>query len=56
LQFNLAGPADEEDNTYSGTQMTNAARYVTVLRDLAGALDNNGLSDVGFVGPDLAYT
>ena len=31
-----------------------ADQYVTGLHDLAQLLDSNGLSDVRFVGPDLA--
>jgi O-glycosyl hydrolase len=56
LQFTQVGPANEEDLTYTGIHMTGAGQYVTMLHDLAQMLDTNGLSDVRFVGPDLANT
>jgi hypothetical protein len=56
LQFKVAGPVNEPDNTYAGIHLTGPAQYVTVMHDLAQQLDNNGLSDVRFSGPDLAYT
>ena len=53
LQFGLVGPDNEMDQTVQGVNMT-ATQYVTALHDLSQLLDTNGLSDVGFVGPDLA--
>ena len=53
LQFGLVGPDNEMDQTVQGVNMT-ASQYVTALHDLSQLLDTNGLSDLGFVGPDLA--
>ena len=53
LQFGLVGPDNEMDQTVQGINMT-ATQYVTALHDLSQLLDTNGLSDLGFVGPDLA--
>lgn len=59
LKFNLAAPANEPDNIndprHQGVLMT-ASQYVTAMHDLSRILDTNGMSDVRFVGPDLAYT
>ncbi len=56
LQFALVGPGNENDNNPpQGISMT-SAQYVTALRTLARLLDTNGVSDLRFVGPDLAYT
>ncbi len=56
LQFSLVGPGNEEDdNPPQGITMT-ADQYVTGLHTLSELLDANGLSDLRFVGPDLAYT
>ena len=41
------------DQTVQGVNMT-ASQYVTALHDLSQLLDTNGLSDLRFVGPDLA--
>jgi O-glycosyl hydrolase len=57
LQFTVVGPVNEPDITYTGINMPGGAiQYVTVMHDLAQQLDNNGLSDVRFSGPDLACT
>jgi O-glycosyl hydrolase len=56
LQFTTVMPVNEPDNTYSGTQLTGADQYVIVAHDLGQQLDANGLSDLRFSGPDLAYT
>jgi hypothetical protein len=53
IQFSLVGPDNEMDQTVQGVNMT-ASQYVTALHDLSQLLDTNGLSDVQFVGPDLA--
>ena len=53
LQFGLVGPDNEMDQTVQGVNMT-ASQYVTALHDLSQLLDTNGLSDLRFVGPDLA--
>ncbi len=56
LQFALVGPGNENDNNPpQGISMT-SAQYVTALHTLAELLDSNGLSDLRFVGPDLAHT
>jgi O-glycosyl hydrolase len=56
LQFNTVGPVNEPDITYSGINMSGPAQYVTVMQDLSQQLDNKGMSDVRFSGPDLANT
>ena len=56
LQFSVVGPVNEPDLTYSGINMSGPAQYVTVMHDLAVQLNNNGMSDVSFSGPDLANT
>lgn len=60
LQFGLVAPDNEPDNfadsKLQGIYMTDMNQYVTALHDLAIRLDSNGLSDLRFVGPDLAYT
>ena len=53
LQFGLVGPDNEMDQTVQGVNMT-ASQYVTALHDLSQLLDTNGMSDLQFVGPDLA--
>jgi O-glycosyl hydrolase len=53
LQFGLVGPDNEMDQTSQGVNMT-ASQYVTALHDLSQLLDTNGMSDLQFVGPDLA--
>ena len=56
LQFALVSPGNENDNNPpQGISMT-SAQYVTALRKVAQLLDANGLSDLRFVGPDLAHT
>ena len=54
LQFSLVGPDNEMDQTSQGVNMT-ASQYVTALHDLSQLLDTNGMSDLKFVGPDLAW-
>ena len=56
LQFTAVGPVNEPDNTYAGIHLTGAAQYVAVMHALSQQLDNKGLSDVRFSGPDLAHT
>jgi len=56
LQFTVVGPVNEPDWTYSGINLSGPAQYVTVMHDLAVQLDNYGLSDIRFSGPDLAIT
>ncbi len=53
LQFGLVGPDNEMDETSQGVNMS-ASQYVTALHDLSQLLDTNGVSDLRFVGPDLA--
>jgi len=56
LQFALVSPGNENDNNPpQGISMT-SAQYVTALHTLAQLLDTNGLSNLRFVGPDLAHT
>jgi O-glycosyl hydrolase len=57
LQFSLIGPNNEQDNVNQdqGVNMT-VNQYVTALHQLAQLLDANGMSDLRFVAPDLAYT
>ncbi len=56
LQFSVVGPVNEPDAFYSGIHLSGADQYVTVMHNLAQQLDANGLGDVRFSGPDLAYT
>ena len=56
LQFSTVGPVNEPDLTYSGINLSGSAQYVTVMHDLAVQLNNNGMSDVRFSGPDLGNT
>src|SRR5208337_5697265 len=56
LQFTVVSPLNEPDNTYVGVHLSGASQYVTVVDDLGKQLDANGMSDVRFSGPDLAYT
>jgi hypothetical protein len=56
LQFSEIRPVNEPDNTETGVHMSGSAQYVTVLHDLGEQLDTNGMSDVRFSGPDLAFT
>jgi hypothetical protein len=56
LQFTRVEPVNEPDNTYAGIHLTDANQFVSVMHNLAQQLDNNGLSDTSFAGPDLAYT
>jgi O-glycosyl hydrolase len=57
LQFTLIAPNNEQDNSSrdQGVNMT-LNQYIGALDKLAQILDANGLSDLRFVGPDLAYT
>ncbi|HXB59122.1 MAG TPA: LamG-like jellyroll fold domain-containing protein [Candidatus Acidoferrales bacterium] len=54
LKFNELRPVNETDITYSGVNMSGSAQDVTVLHDLALQLNNNGMSDVRYSGPDMA--
>ena len=56
LQFTEVSPLNEPDNTYVGVHLSGASQYVTVVDDLGRQLDANGMSDIRFSGPDLAYT
>ena len=56
VQFTVAAPLNEPDITYTGIHLSGSAQYVTVLHDLGLQLDANGLSDLRFSGPELAYT
>ena len=56
LQFTVVPPLNEPDTTYTGVHLSGASQYVTVVDDLGRQLDANGMSDVRFSGPDLAYT
>jgi hypothetical protein len=53
LQFGLVGPDNEMDQTPQGVNMT-ASQYATGLHYLSQILDTNGMSDLRFVGPDMA--
>src|SRR5436190_12381818 len=53
LNFTLVGPNNEPDITAQGVGMT-SSQYVTALRKLSQLLDAHGLTDLRFVGPDLA--
>jgi glucuronoarabinoxylan endo-1,4-beta-xylanase len=58
LQFTMVGPDNEPDNTpdpAQGVEVADSTQYVTMLHDLALELDTNGLGDIRFVAPDLAY-
>ena len=56
LQFGLVGPGNEVDNhPPQGIAIANGTQYVTALHKIAQLLETNGVSDVRFVGPDLAY-
>jgi O-glycosyl hydrolase len=59
LQFGLAEPHNEPDH-YSdlrvqGIRMT-SSQYVATISRISSMLDTNALSEVRFVGPDLAVT
>jgi hypothetical protein len=53
LQFSLVGPDNEMDQVVQGVDMT-VTQYTNALHKLSQLLDTNGLSDLRFVGPDLA--
>ena len=56
LKFTLVGPDNEQDYVGNqGVRMT-VPQYTNALHILAELLDSKGLSDVRFVGPDLAGT
>ena len=58
LQFGLVGPDNEPDNTpdpIQGVQVVNTAQYIRMLNQLALKLNANGVGDLRFVAPDLAY-
>ena len=54
LQFQLVAPDNEPDIYNEGIHIGTADQYATALHKLSEKLDANGLSDVRFVGPDLA--
>ena len=54
LQFQLVAPDNEPDISNEGIHIGSASQYTTALHKLSEKLDANGLSDVRFVGPDLA--
>jgi hypothetical protein len=56
LQFTQVGPNNEPDIPGSGFGISNGVQYAITLHALSQQLDSNGLSDVRFVGPDLAVT
>ena len=58
LQFTVVPPLNEPDITGfdTGVQLSGASQYVTVVDDLGFQLDDNGMSDVLFSGPELAST
>ena len=56
LQFNLVAPDNEPDGSSLNGIGCSDTQYVTMLHDLAQDLNSNGLTDVQFVGPDLAST
>ena len=57
LKFNLVEPDNEPDNTGGIDHIhLTANQEITALHDLSQLFDANGLSDIRFVGPDLAWT
>ena len=56
LQFHLIAPNNEPDLPGSGVGISNALQYAITLHKLSEKLDANGLSDLRFVGPDLAVS
>ena len=56
LQFRMVSPLNEPDTMNTGIHLSGPSQYVTILHDLGQQLDTNGLSDVRFSGPQLAYT
>ncbi len=57
LQFTTVGPINEPDITGTGVHLPGgASQLVTIFHDFGQQLDNNGLSDVRFSGPDRANT
>ena len=55
LKFRLVAPNNESDIYNEGIRMS-GEQYTNALHRLALKLDTNGLSDLRFVGPDLAST
>jgi O-glycosyl hydrolase len=53
LRFSLIAPTNEPDIYNEGIHM-DAATYTNALHQLALLLDANGLTDIGFIGPDCA--
>ena len=53
LQFTLVAP-DNEPNTLNEGIGASATQLATMYHDLAVKLDANGMSDIRFIGPDLA--
>ena len=56
LQFQYVAPNNEPDQPIQGIDCSSATQYTTSLLALSQLLDANGMSDVQFIGPDLAYT
>jgi O-glycosyl hydrolase len=53
LSFSMVAPNNEPDYVNEGISM-DASQYATSLHKLSQRLDANGMSDVRFIGPDLA--
>ena len=57
LQFHLVGPDNEPDNASQLVGVgCSQSQYLTMLKLLAQNLNSNGITDIKFVGPDLAST
>ncbi len=54
LQFTEVRAVEEPDIQYTGVTMS-SAQLVTAMHDLGLLLDANGMSDLRFTGPELAY-
>lgn len=55
LNFKLLAPNNEPNNSDEGMHTANATQYTLALHKLAQMMDANGLGDIQFVAPDLAY-
>src|SRR5208282_2559355 len=56
LQFNLVEPINEPDAPPQGFSLTwGNDQYVAMLHYLALKLDTNGMSDIRFIVPDMAW-
>ncbi len=57
LNFYLVGPDNEPDNSAQLVGVgCNTTQYITMLKLLIQNLNSNGITDVRFVGPDVANT